>query len=80
MCLSFAKADWKFLSEKENSETTNAIHVNLRSLSKNFDNLLDVLRDSNYSFNVFCATETWCTDSTLKNNTDLNLPNFDIIS
>ena len=37
-----------FLSEKENSEIiNNAIHVNIRSLSKNFDNLLDILRDSN---------------------------------
>ena len=69
-----------FLSEKENSETINAIHVNIRSLSKNFDNLLDILRDSNYSFNILCITETWCTDSTLKNNSNLHLPNFDIIS
>ena len=69
-----------FLSEKETSEFINAIHVNIRSLSKNFDNLLDILRDSNNSFNVLCITETWCTDSTLKNNTNLHLPNFDIIS
>ena len=47
-----------FLSEKENSETINAIHVNIRSLSKNFDNILDILRDSNYSFNILCITET----------------------
>ena len=69
-----------FLPEKENSETINAIHVNTRSLSKNFNNLLDILRDSNYRFNVLCITETWCTDSTLKNNTNLHLANFDIIS
>ena len=31
------------LSEKENSETINAIQVNIRSLSKNVDNLLDIL-------------------------------------
>ena len=69
-----------FLSEKENSKTINAIHVNIRSLSKNFCNLLDILRDSNNSFNVLCLTETWCTDSTLKSNANLHLPNFDIIS
>ena len=69
-----------FLSEKENSETINEIHVNIRSLPKNVDNLLDVLRDSNYSFNIFCITETWCTDLTLQNNSNLHLPNFDIIS
>ena len=32
-----------FLSEKKNSESINAIHVNIRSLSKNFNNLLDIL-------------------------------------
>ena len=69
-----------FLSEKKNSETVNAIHVNTRSLSKNFDNLLDILRESDNSFNVLCLTETRCTDSTPKSNTNLHLPNFDIIS
>ena len=69
-----------FLSKKENSETINAIHVNIRSLSKKFYNLLDILRDSNNSFNVLCITEIWCTDSTLKSNTNLHLPNFDIVS
>ena len=49
-------------------------------MSKNFDNLLDILRGSNNSFNILCLTETWCTDSTLKSNTNLHLPNFDIIS
>ena len=69
-----------FLSEKKNSETINAIHVNIRSLSKNFDSVLDILRGSNNSFNVLCLTETWCTDSNLKSNTNLHFPNFDIIS
>ena len=58
-----------FLSEKKNSKTIDAIHINIRSLSKNFDNLLDMLRDSNNSFNVLCLTGAWCTDSTLKSNT-----------
>ena len=65
-----------FLSKKENSASINAIHVNIRSLLKNFDNLLDILRDSNYSFNILCITGTWCTDSTLKSNSNLHLPNL----
>ena len=59
---------------------TNRCRTNIRSLWKNFDNLLDISRDSNYSFNILCITETWCRDSTLKNNTNRHLPNFDIIS
>ena len=69
-----------FLSEKENFETINAIHVNIRSSPKNFDNLLDILRNSKYSFNILCITETWCTDTTLKSNPNLHLPNIDLIS
>ena len=49
-------------------------------MSKNFDNLLDILRDSNYSFNILCITETSCTDSNRKNNSNLHIPNFNIIS
>ena len=30
--------------------------------------------------NIFCIIETWCTDSTLKNNANLHFPNFDILS
>ena len=69
-----------FISETEDSEIINAIHVNIRSLLKNFDNRLDILKDNNYSFNVFCIAEVWCTESTLKNNSKLHLPNLDIIS
>ena len=54
--------------------------MNIRSLPKIFDNLLDILRDSNWSFNILCITETWCTDSTLKSNSNLHLPYFDLIS
>ena len=35
----FPKEIESFLSEKKNSKTINAIHVNIRKLSKNFDNL-----------------------------------------
>ena len=45
-----------FLSEKESSETINAIHVNIRSLWTYFDKLLGIL-DSNCSFNFLCITE-----------------------
>ena len=61
-----------FLSEKENFRTINAIHVNIRNLLKNFDHLLDILTDSNYSFNILCISETWCTDSALKDNSNLH--------
>ena len=52
----------------------------MRILSKNCDNLLGILKKSNYSFNVLRITEAWCTDSTLKDNANLHLSNLDIIS
>ena len=54
--------------------------MNTRSLTKNWHNLLDILRSSNYCFSILFITETWCTDATLKNNSNLHVPNFDIIS
>ena len=71
--LSFSQMRLKvFFLRKKILKLLNAMHhVNIRSLSKNFDNLLDILRDSNYSVNVLCITETWCTDSALKNNSNL---------
>ena len=69
-----------FFSEKENSETINAIREYIISLSRNFHNILDILGDSNYIFHVLFIIETWCTDATLRNNSNLHLANFDIIS
>ena len=40
-----------FVSEKESSETINAIHVKIRIFPKGFDNLLAILIDGTYSFN-----------------------------
>ena len=47
MFLSFTNRDLKFFSGKENSETISKIHINITTLSKYFDNLWDILRDSN---------------------------------
>ena len=38
-CYLFPNVIKSFLSKEENSEAINAIHVNIRSLSKNFDNI-----------------------------------------
>lgn len=47
------------------------MQLNLRSLSKCINNLLDILRGINYSVYVPYITETWCTDPALKNTSNL---------
>ncbi|XP_065658943.1 uncharacterized protein LOC136083470 [Hydra vulgaris] len=48
----------------------NAIHINIRSLKKNFENLCNSFEENLTIFSVICLTETWCTsaDSSLDNN------------
>ena len=36
------------------------LHVNIRSVQKNFENLKFLLSQLNYTFKVVCLSETWC--------------------
>ena len=53
------------------------IHVNIRSMNSNFENLL--LLNCLNSFNMICVTKIWSTDNDIKNNLNFYLPNFDFI-
>ena len=35
------------------------LNINIRSLSKNFENLKNLLNDLCFSFKIICVTETW---------------------
>ena len=37
------------------------------------------MNETDFSFNIICVTETWCSDSELNNNSTFYLPNFKTI-
>ena len=55
------------------------MHVNIRSVSKNFEKLKLILSEINYKFSIICLTETWCSDQTFHNNSDYDLPEYNSI-
>ena len=38
------------------------LHVNIRSIQKNFEKLKFLLSKLNYTFKIICLSETWCND------------------
>ena len=46
------------LFETTQRENLSLFHLNIRSLNTNFDDLKNLLQESNFSFNIICLTET----------------------
>ena len=44
------------------------LHLNIRSLQKNFDRLFNLLMTLKFEFKEICITETWCSDNTMNYN------------
>ena len=44
------------------------LHLNIRSLQKNFDSLFNLLMTLKFEFRVICITETWCSDNSMNHN------------
>ena len=52
------------------------LHLNIRSLSQNFESHKELLTTIKFKFKVICLTETWCTDDEIL----LNLENYTSIN
>ena len=63
------------LQTAENTDFS-VLHVNIRSLSSNFDKLKNFLSQITHSFGMICITETWCTNDSFVNNSNFQLPNY----
>ena len=59
--------------------TFSVLHVNIRSMKKNFNNFKYMLSMLKYEFKVICITETWCNDENMSTNSNFQLPNYSII-
>ena len=65
--------------KKFNDKTFSVLHLNVRSLNKNFEFLKELLITIKFEFKVICLTETWCTDDS-RNVTLFNLENYTLIN
>ena len=51
-------------------DSFSAMHVNIRSLNKNFENLKTLLSNFSHEFSMICLSESWCKDESIKNNSN----------
>ena len=63
----------------KNSPSLSVFHLNIRSLNANFESLKVLLEECNFSFDILCLTETWCSDQSFGANSNFQLPNYDAL-
>ena len=68
-----------YLRSTQYLEKLNVLHVNIRSIKRNFRNLKTLLEECELAFNI-CVSETWCSNTELQNNSNLSLAGFDSVS
>ena len=55
------------------------LHVNVRSMSKQFEKLKSTLSNIKFEFKIICLTETWCNNDDETNNSLFQIPNYSVI-
>ena len=72
----FSVDEFNSLSEKLLQNSFSILHINIRSLLKNFEKLREYLSPVKRDFSVVVLTETWCNDNKTAQNSILQLPNY----
>ena len=75
----FAVEEAALSLKKFNDKTFSVLYLNVRSLTKNFESLKELLTTIKFEFKVICLTEAWCTDDP-RNETLFNLENYTSIN
>ena len=60
-------------------ENLSLIHLNIRSMNSNFEELYRLLLNCSNSYKIIEFTEAWSTNKSLKDNSNFHLPNLDFI-
>ena len=68
-----------YLRSTQYLEKLNVLHVNIRSIKRNFENLKALLEECELVFNIICVSETWCSNTDLQNNSNLSLVGIDSV-
>jgi hypothetical protein len=55
------------------------LHLNIRSISKNFELFKQLLSEIKFTFKIISLSETWCTDEYIETNTNFQLPNYKVV-
>ena len=74
----FTPETLKDMIKEINDISFSVLHLNIRSLNKNFENLNILLVEINFCFKVTCVTVSWCSDD-LPTNNRYQLPNYESI-
>ena len=69
-----AKELQKFLGD-DKDENVSVLHLNIRSINKNFENCKMFLSNLNLIFSIICFSKTWLNDSNV-DNSNYELPNY----
>ena len=64
------------LGSFNDSNSFHILHLNIRSLNKNFEKLKLLLAQLSHNFSIICLTETWCTNDSFINSSNFQLPNY----
>ena len=68
-----------YLRSTQYLEKLNVLHVNIRSIKRNFENLKALLEECEFVFNIICVWETWCSNTKLQSNSNLSPTAFDSV-
>ena len=65
-------------SKIEYPDTYSVLHLNIRSLRKNFEDFKELYKTSNLKFSIVCPSETWADDNELENDS-LIQPDYNVL-
>ena len=63
--------------DHSNTDSFSILHVNLRSIPKNFDSFLNYLHTLTFSFTIIAVTETWLSTN---NSDNYGIPGYNLVS
>ena len=66
-------------SKFESPDTFSVLHLNIRSLRKNFEDLKELYKTLNLKFSKVCFSETWADDDKLENDSLIQLPGYNVL-
>ena len=66
----------KNLNENGSADTISILHLNIRSIKKNFENFKLFLSSFSFDFSIICFLETWLDESSLTSQSLYELPHY----